>query len=133
MPLAERPEYRAMIEERDPVRKVGRYAGIGRRIAERSGPLTARVLESRGADPEVEEFARTIEAERLFGATAFVGHLEDSGMLRSDIDADDARDTLWMLISPEVWSQLVQRRGWSHDRYEQWLAAAVADAVLSRG
>ena len=122
VPLGERPEYRAMVEERDPAQKVRRYAAIGRRISERTGPLTVRVLECRGADPEVEEFARTIEAERLVGATTFVAHLDKAGALRPGLDADRARDELWVLISPEVWAQLVQRRGWSHEQYEAWLA-----------
>ena len=131
MPLAERPEYQAMVEERDPVRRVRLYAGIGRRISERTGTLTTRVLECRGADPEVEEFARTIEGERLVGATMFVTALDQSGALRPGLDADRARDVLWMLISPEVWAQLVQRRGWSNEQYEDWLAQAVSAALLA--
>ena len=131
VPLGERPEYRAMVEERDPAEKIRRYAGIGRRISERIGPLTVRVLECRGADADVEEFARTIEGERLFGATAFVTHLDESGFLRPGLDADRARDELWVLISPEVWAQLVQRRGWSHDQYEAWLGDAVSAALLA--
>ena len=89
------------------------------------------MLECRGADPDVEEFARTIEAERLVGATAFVAHLEQSGALRPGLDADQARDELWVLISPEVWAQLVQRRGWTNDQYESWLAEAVSAALLA--
>jgi AcrR family transcriptional regulator len=131
VPLGERPEYRAIAEEPDHAQKVRRYAAIARRISERTGPLTVRVLECRGADAEVEEFARTIEAERLAGATMFVAHLTDAGALRPDLEADRARDELWVLISPEVWAQLVQRRGWSHEQYEAWLGDAVSAALLA--
>jgi AcrR family transcriptional regulator len=131
VPLGERPEYQAMVDELDPARKVRLYAGLGRQISERTGPLTVRVLECRGADPEVEEFARTIEAERLVGATTFVANLDQAGALRPGLEADRARDELWVLISPEVWAQLVQRRGWSHDDYEVWLADAVSAALLA--
>jgi AcrR family transcriptional regulator len=131
VPLSERPAYRAMAEATDPAEKVRRYATLGRQISERSGPVTARVLESRGAHPEVEEFAQTIEAERLLGATMFVTLLADAGALPQGLDEDRARDELWVLISPEVWSQLVQRRGWSHDQYEAWLAGAVSAALLA--
>jgi AcrR family transcriptional regulator len=131
MTVLERPDYQAMVEEQDPAQKVRRYAALGRQISERTGPLTIRVLESRGAHPEVEEFARTIEAERLVGATIFVANLEQSGALRPGLDADRARDELWVLISPEVWALLVQRRGWSHDDYEAWLAEAVSAALLA--
>ena len=131
VPLGERPEYLAIGEEPDPAGKIRRYAAVARRISERAGPLAARVLESRGADAEVEEFARTIEAERLVGATMFVSHLVEAGGLRADLDADQARDRLWVLISPEVWAQLVQRRGWTHDQYEAWLVEAISAALLT--
>jgi len=132
VPIAERPEYLAIAEAQEPHEKVRRYAALGRLMSERSGPVTARVLESRGAHPEVEEFARTIEGERLHGATAFVGHLAEAGGLRAGLDADRARDHLWVLISPETWAQLVQRRAWTHDQYETWLSDVVADALLER-
>jgi AcrR family transcriptional regulator len=132
VPLGERAEYRAIADEPDPALKVRQYAAIGRRISERTGPLAIRVLESRGADREVEEFARTIEAERLTGASMFVDHLHEAGALRPGLDVDRARDELWVLISPEVWAQLVQRRGWSHDQYEDWLADAVATLLLAQ-
>ncbi len=130
VPLGDRPEYRAMVEAREATEKVRLYATIARHISERTGPLAGRVLESRGAHPELEEFARTIEAERLIGATAFVSALAGSGGLRPGLGPDRARDELWVLISPEVWAGLVQRRGWSHDQYEAWLAEAVAAALL---
>ena len=130
VPLGQRPEYVAMVADPDPAVKVRSYAALGRQISERTGPLTARVLECRGAHPEVEEFAQTIEAERLVGATTFVAALDDAGALRPGLDVDHARDQLWLLISPEVWAALVQRRGWSHDDYEAWLAGAVSAALL---
>lgn len=131
VPLGERPEYRAMVEEPDCALKVRHYAALGRQISERAGPLAIRVLECRGADADVEEFARTIEAERLFGATAFVSLLEQAGGLRPGLDKDRARDQLWALISPELWALLVQRRGWSHDHYEAWLAESITTALLA--
>jgi hypothetical protein len=60
-----------------------------------------------------------------------VAHLTDAGHLRPGLDPDRARDELWVLMSPEVWAQLVQRRGWSHDAYEAWLAGAVSAALLA--
>jgi len=131
VPLIDRPEYRAMVDEPDPAGKVRHYAALGRRISERTGPLAVRVLECRGAHPEVEEFARTIEAERLFGATTFVRALDEIGALRTGLTADRARDELWLIISPEAWAALVLRRGWTNDDYEAWLARAMSAALLA--
>lgn len=49
----------------------------------------------------------------------------------NDLDPDRARDIVWTLISPEVYEQLVNDRGWSPDEYEQWLARALADAIAA--
>jgi AcrR family transcriptional regulator len=131
LPLVDRPEYRAMAAEPDPAGKVRHYAALARQISQRTGPLAVRVLECRGAHPEVEEFAQTIEAERLFGANLFVAALEEAGALRPGLAPDRARDELWLLLSPEVWAALVHRRGWTNDDYEAWLAGAMSAALLT--
>jgi hypothetical protein len=40
---------------------------------------------------------------------------------------------LWALTAPELADRFVRRRGWTLDRYEAWLAGAMADALLGPG
>ena len=131
VPLRARPEIQAIIAEPDPRRKVARYAALTRRLGERLGPLLAVLLGSLGAD--LDEFARTIDQERLAGSGAFVAHLAESGDLRRGVDPDRARDVPWALISPELYLLLVVKRGWPLDNYEGWLVEAISDALLSPG
>ena len=91
------------------------------------------LLGSRGADADLDEFARTIDRERLTGAGCFVADLASGGGLRRGLDPDRARDVLWALISPEMYRLLVVRRGWPLDGYERWLVEAIGDALLSPG
>jgi hypothetical protein len=42
----------------------------------------------------------------------------------------EAADVLWALTSPEMADRFTRRRGWSLDRYEEWLARAMADALV---
>jgi AcrR family transcriptional regulator len=132
IPLAERPEYQALFTDPDPVSKLRRYAGIARMISERIGPLSAVLVAGArsGGDPDLEALAATTDKERLIGATALVAHLATTGGLRSGLDHDRARDTVWTLNSPDVYRLLVLDRGWSHDDYERWLADALVAAFL---
>jgi hypothetical protein len=119
-----------MLEEPDPRRIVEQYAALARGIVEGAGPLTSVLLQVRGVDDDLAAFMATIDAERLAGATGFVGNLASKHALRADLGLDDARDVVWTLISPEVYDLLVARRGWSLAAYQAWLARALADALL---
>jgi AcrR family transcriptional regulator len=131
VPMSERPEIRAIVDEPDPRRKLALYAALARRLAERLGPLLAVLLRARGADPDLEVFARTTADERLAGCGPVVGMLASAGALRPGLDPARAVDLLWALIAPELYLLLVIERDWSPDEYESWLATAIADALLA--
>jgi AcrR family transcriptional regulator len=132
IPLGERPEYQAFFTDPDPVSKLHRYAAIARMVSERIGPLSAVLVAGArsGGDPDLEALAATTDQERLIGATALVTHLGATGGLRPGLDPDRARDTVWALISPDLYRLLVLDRAWSHDDYEHWLADTLLAALL---
>ncbi|GAA4950320.1 TetR/AcrR family transcriptional regulator [Actinoplanes utahensis] len=132
IPMIDRPEIQAVFAASDPRDKVARYAFAARRIGERVGPLLARLLAAaRGGDPALLRFRETIDQERMIGAGGIVRHLAATGGLRADVDPDRACDTVWTLISPEVYELFVTERGWSPEEYEQWLAQALTDALVA--
>ena len=48
-----------------------------------------------------------------------------NGALRSGLRERDAADLIHALMSPEVYRLLVTDRGWTAERYEDWLATAL--------
>ena len=130
VPIAERPAMRALVTTSDPARVVKLYAAVARELAERSGPLTAVLFEARGADADLASFARTVEAERLVGATRFVERLAALDGLRAGLPVEQARDIVWTVISPEVYILLVIRRGWPGEQYQAWLTQTLLAALL---
>jgi AcrR family transcriptional regulator len=116
--MIDRPEIRAVFAATTPQGKVTAYARAARGVSERT---------------DLARFHETINRERMGGATAIVGQLVSIGGLRDDVSPERARDIVWTLISPEVYELLVGERGWSLDDYEQWLAQAFADALVTRG
>jgi AcrR family transcriptional regulator len=132
VPMIDRAELRAVLAATTPREKLARYAALGRLIGDRTGPLLSKLLAgARSGDAVLAEFRETVNRERLIGATGIVGHLADTGGLRAGLSPDRARDIVWALISPELYELLVTDRGWTSDEYEQWLARALADALLA--
>lgn len=127
VPLAARPEFAALRATTDPRALLAGYAALGRTLIERLGPLL-RTLPA--GDPELAGFLETIGAERLAGTAGVAARLDALGALRPGLGVDRARDAIWLLTSVDVWALLVEGRGWTGDEYAQWVAGAMAAAIL---
>jgi AcrR family transcriptional regulator len=127
VPMSARPEVRALLAEPDPAAKIAAYAGIARGVSERLGAVTAAL--STGG-PEAAEITAETDRERLTGVTAFVGHLAEGGHLRAGRDLAAVAEEAWLLTAPEVYRLCTTGRGWSADRYEDWLRRMLTATFL---
>ena len=97
----------------------------------RAGPLITVVLvEGAGRDPDLRAFVDKIESERAVGTAAMAQHVATRYGLRPGVTVAEAGDILWSLTAPELADRFTRRRGWRLDRYEQFLATAMADALI---
>jgi AcrR family transcriptional regulator len=96
---------------------------------ERGAPLVAVLAAAAQSDPELAELLTTLHADRLKNLRVLVDALATNGALR--LPTDDALDTVWALTSPELQQLLVRERGWTRQRYEQWLVASLAQLLLT--
>ena len=132
VPLAERPEVRALYEESDPATFLGGYAALGRRVLDQVGPLA--LLIGAGAatgEPDLVAIRATTDRERLVGTLMVAQKVADLGALAPHLTLESARDRLWTLNSVEVWHLLTGSRGWSGDDYQAWIGEAMCAAVLA--
>jgi AcrR family transcriptional regulator len=129
--MLERPTALAMRTAPDARTALALYARMARDIVQRVLPLLPLLLgEGAAGDRDVRAFIDTTEAERAAGTGFVAADLQERFGLR--VGVAEAADVLWTLTAPDIVLRLVHRRGWSLDRYERWLAEAMADAVLPR-
>ena len=130
VPLAERPDVRALYEQADPVAFLHGYADLGRVIVERVGPLLQQVYAGAvTGESALVEMRDTTDRERLIGVGMVAGRVAELGALRPGLSQDEARDRIWLLNSFEVWD-LAARRGWSAEHTANWIGDAMCRAVL---
>jgi AcrR family transcriptional regulator len=130
VPVEQRPAIQAIIAEPDPRRQLALYAATQPGIHTRSGPLLRVLVGAATTDPELAQVWHELEAERLAGLLRFAQLLADRGALRPGLSVEEARDTLWTLNSLAVHDLLVLQRGWSAERYRDWLTLAMAGILL---
>lgn len=128
--VEERPAIRAVIEERDPRRRIERWAATQPGIHRRAGPLLRAVRAGAASDPELARLWSELEAWRLEGQGRLVERLAADGALRRDRTVARSRDVLFTLSSLGVHDLLVLERGWTEAEYEAWLAESLVRELL---
>lgn len=131
LPLAERPDVKALYTEPDAAAFLRGYASLGRQVAERVGPLALQISAGAAAgDPDLAVLRDTTDAERLVGTGMVAARVADLGRLAPGLGVEAARDAIWTLNSIEVWHLLTGLRGWSGDRYAAWVGDQMVAAVI---
>jgi AcrR family transcriptional regulator len=110
---------------RDGLRKA---ANIQRRQFEQMYDVIDIYQEAARTDPDIAQDMRTIAANR---ERAFRRHVESiAPHLAPGVSVDDGVAVYLTLVLPEVYRTLVIERGWTTDRYENWLAIALITQLL---
>lgn len=130
IPMMQREFVQRNRNEPDPRRKLSQFGAHIAEVTARTCPLLLLVRAAASADPGAAEVWATLQQERLTGMTVFAAHLAEQGLLRAGVEVDEARDVLWTHNSVELWDLLVNQRGWSPQRFGDWLAQQLIAALL---
>ena len=127
---AEQQSDRIRDTEPDPRRILTAWGTFTAQIAPRVAPILTLARDAAASDPDVAAVLEQISAARLERMTVNARGLSDACHLRPGITPEQAADILWTYSSPELYELLVIRRGWSAERYGQFIAQALITALL---
>ncbi len=130
LPVAGRPWYQQALREPDPRRSLNLHARNVARMQERYADLDEVLQTAAAADGELAELWQASEEQRRAGAGYIIDALLSKGTLKPGLDRDSAIDLLWVFTASGIFRRLVRRRGWTSQRYEQWLADTFCDQLL---
>lgn len=110
--------------------------GLGRLAAEvapRVAPMMLLVRDAAVTDPEMAALRTELDHQRLERMRHNAGNLVAAGHLRDDLTVDEAAELMWTYSAPELYELLIIRRGWTLDRFAQFVGDALAAALLPTG
>ena len=128
--MQDRPHVRALLANPDPRNQLSGLAGIIRGIMSRAEPLYRILLSAAGSDPDAAALLAELTRQRQQGQGQIARSLARAGALRPKLRERDAADIIHALTLPEVYRLLVRDRGWSPQRYEQWLTDILISQLL---
>jgi AcrR family transcriptional regulator len=130
IPMLQREFVRRNMAEPDPRQKLIAYGAHLAEVGPRTNPVQLVVRAASFTDPGAAEVWDKLQQERLTGMSIFAGHLHEGGFLRKGVSVEEARDVLWTHNSVELWDLLVNERGWTPERFGQWIGRQLIAALL---
>ena len=131
--MADRPQVRAMLGDDDPRRQLAGFAALLRVLMNRAAPVHRILADAARSDEDAAALLTDIARQRQAGQQRVARSLARAKALRPGLRERDAADVIHAIASPEVYGLLVLDRGWSGERYEQWVRETLTQQLLAAG
>ena len=127
--VQERPDVASLFTERDPHKLLAGFASITSTINQRTNDVYRVLVSAAGSDPAAAELLGELRQQRDRGQGQIARSIARARALKPGLRERDAADLIHALMSPEVYRLLVGDRGWTPERYQQWLATTLAQQL----
>lgn len=121
---------RIAFAEKDPLRQLYLVAHVIRSIHDREVDIEDLLWQAGGGEPDLAAVWRQSHQQQLNRQGELVTALAQKGALKPGLSIETATEIHWALSSPEIYRLLVRERGWTAQRYEDWLAESAAELLL---
>lgn len=130
IPGAQRDYVARMRAEDDARRKLAIYADAVTAIQGRLAPLFLVLRDAAALDGDLRSLWDEITARRAENMRRLAADLVSTGATRTDLTVEEIADIVWTMNSSEYYSMLVTSRGWTSDRFSNWLHDAWCRLLL---
>lgn len=127
---AERRSDEIQARESDPRTIIRAWGAFVAELAPRASRIMLLIRDAAATDAAVRALRDELDADRLARMTENARRLRDAGHLHPGTPLAHAADILWTYSSPELYELLVLRRRWTPQRYGEYVAAAMINALL---
>jgi len=113
----------------DPIARLRLTARIARQIYDGERAESELLRKARVVIPEIAARQDELECGRYEAQARTIENLVKSGQLNPSLTASEARDIQWTFTARDMYRLLVVERGWTADRYQQWLADTLISSL----
>jgi len=129
VPMAQRALFVRLVEATERGPKLAAARELARTYVSVAAPMIQVFADAAAADAEIAEAWVEYERRRLQDARVLIGSFEP--WLREGLDVDRATEIFWGLFSHAPITNLVRVRGWTVDRYVDFVVDALDRVLLN--
>ncbi|MDT0169719.1 helix-turn-helix domain-containing protein [Pseudarthrobacter sp. BRE9] len=128
--LYDRAEMQSILAEPDLPNRIRRHAVFVTASNRRIYPLLDALAGAAASEPDAAAMLAEWADRRLDVATRYAHAAAGTGQLA--VSEEECRDVMYATMDGTLWAQLVGQRGWSDERFSDWLAATWIGALVRR-
>jgi AcrR family transcriptional regulator len=117
--VMERPEALAIRDAKDHRAQIKAFVAFVDLISKHVWPVNDIMRSAAAVEPQMAAIYREMHGYRFKNMSVVASWLIARGKLR--VDAKKATETIWTLASPEIWTLVIDARGWTKKEYLGWL------------
>ncbi len=118
----------AIRNEPDLAKRLMLHAAFSTRTAQRIAPFQLMVQSAAGADPAAAAMLEEMGRQRLAGMTVMAA--EAPRPVNSPCRRRSAATSIWSMTDGMLWHRLVNERGWTNERFAEWLGRMWVDLLV---
>ncbi len=130
IPLMQREGPLSVLQEKNPYRQIEIFSHDIQEIMNRMAPIFEIMRIASKTEPEIADMLQQILMSRYHGMEKFIQYLSADITLQEDHTPAEVVETVWAITSAELYNLLTVDRGWSGEKYEQWLAITLKKLLL---
>jgi len=130
IPMLERAGPQAVAQERDQRRQLQIFAQVIANNMVGAAYISEIMQVAAKTEADVDKMVQNLNKQRWQHMAVAVQQIASNGPLRERANEAYATDIVWTLTSPEVFLLLTRDRGWSKEKYAEWLADSLIRALL---
>jgi AcrR family transcriptional regulator len=116
----------------DPYEVAYGWSRLAMEVGPAISPIYLLVRDAALVDPGLSDLLREMDEDRYVRMTENARYLEQAGHLRAGVEVVAAADLMWSATSPEMFELLVVRRGWSIERWADYIYSTVTSLLRPR-
>ena len=126
----ERPDVLAIRSEPDLAKRLMLHAAFSTKTAQRIAPFQLMVQAAAGSDETAAAMLVEMDRQRLVGIGVMAAEAAATGHLA--VSEVECRDIIWSMTDGMLWHRLVSERGWTNERFADWLGHLWAQLLVER-
>jgi len=107
------------------------YADAVIEIQHGMAPVFLALRDAATTGPDGATLWHEIAQRRARNMREFAADLRRTGQIREDLPDNEVTDIVWSMNAAQYWVLLVHERGWSPDRFRDWLVEAWTRLLLA--